>query len=216
MEETSIVAQPREATGKCPSRRLRKDGKVPAVLYGAKSEGSVNLSISGKVLEKVLHTSAGGNVLVSLTVEGQKKPRMVMFKEVVRHPMRDSIQHVDLYEVAMDHKVTVDIPVHITGKSEGVALGGVMQQEARTINVECLPGNIPESFDVDVTALGIGDAIHIRDLELAKGVEVLDDPDATIVSIVMPTAEVEAKTAEEVEEELSKSFEEKEEGEPEE
>ncbi|MDP2690114.1 MAG: 50S ribosomal protein L25 [Deltaproteobacteria bacterium] len=210
MEEITLSAQPREKTGKCPSRRLRSEGLIPAVLYGPNVEGALSLTFSDKELEKVLHTAAGGNVLVNLDIKGDKG-RKVMFKEVLRHPLRGTLQHVDLLEILMDHKVTLEIPVHITGKAAGLAFGGIVQHEARRIKVECLPSQIPDSIDFDITPLGIGDSFHVKDINLPEGVVAVDEPELTIVSIVAPAAEVAPKTAEEVEAELAQSFAEKEE-----
>jgi large subunit ribosomal protein L25 len=210
MEQINLSAQPRPATGKGAAGRLRKDGSVPAILYGQAIKGAISLALSNKELEKVLHTAAGGNVLVNLALEGDKT-RMVMFKEVSRHPLRGSLQHVDFVEIRMDHKITVDVPVHLTGKAEGLAFGGIVQQEHRTVRVECFPTQIPDSIDLDITSLGIGHSLHVSDILLAEGVDILDEPSTTIVSLVAPTAEVAPKTAEEVEAELAKSFAEKEE-----
>ncbi|MBI5492022.1 MAG: 50S ribosomal protein L25 [Deltaproteobacteria bacterium] len=215
MERINLSAKSRQETGKGPARRLRNSGLVPAVLYGSGIKGAVTISLNGKELDKILHTAAGGNVLVNLNVEGAKN-RIVMFKDVLRHPLKGSIEHVDLLEILMDHKLTVEVPVHIVGKAAGLAFGGIVSQEHRKIRIECLPTHIPDSFDLDVTPLGIGQSLHVKDIQLAEGLRALDDPDMTIVSIVAPTAEVAPKTAEEVEAELAKSFEEKEEAKKEE
>jgi large subunit ribosomal protein L25 len=211
MEQINLTARQRGETGKCPARRLRSSGGVPGVLYGPAIKGSIPLTLTLKELDRVLHTAAGGNVLVNLAMEGDKKPRTVMFKQVSRHPLRGSVEHVDLIEVLMDKKVTVEVPVHITGKAAGAAFGGIVQQESRKVRIECLPSAIPDSIDLDVTPLGIGQSLHVRDIRLPEGVRAIDEPSMTIVSIVAPTAEVAPKTAEEVEAELAKSFEEKEE-----
>lgn len=215
MERINLTAKSRQETGKGPARRLRNSGLVPAVLYGSSIKGAVSVTLNGKELDKILHTAAGGNVLVNLNVEGDKN-RTVMFKEVLRHPLKGSIEHVDLLEILMDHKLTVDVPVHIVGKAAGLAFGGIVSQEHRKVRIECLPTQIPDSFDLDVTPLGIGQSLHVKDIQLAEGLRALDDLDMTIVSVVAPTAEVAPKTAEEVEAELAKSFEEKEEAKKEE
>ncbi len=210
MEQINLSAQPRPATGKAAAGRLRREDLVPAILYGQAIKGAISLTLNNKELEKVLHTAAGGNVLVNLAVQGDKS-RTVMFKEVSRHPLKGSLQHVDMVEIQMDHKITVDVPVHLVGKAEGVAFGGIVQQEHRTVKIECLPTQIPASIDVDITKLGIGQSLHVSDMKLAEGVEIVDEATTTIVSVVAPTAEVAPKTAEEVEAELAKSFAEKEE-----
>lgn len=211
MEQINLSAQPRNEIGKGHAGRIRAAGSVPAVLYGASIKGALALKLNGKELDKVLHTAAGGNVLVNLSVEGDKKARMVMFKELTRHPLKGSIEHVDLMEILMDHKIVVEVPLHVIGKAAGLAYGGIVSQELRKLKVECLPTQIPDSIDVDVTPLNVGFSIHVKDLKLAEGLKPIGDPDSTIVSVVAPTAEVAPKTAEEVEAELAKSFEEKEE-----
>ncbi|MBI5236777.1 MAG: 50S ribosomal protein L25 [Deltaproteobacteria bacterium] len=216
MERINLTAQRRAETGKCPAGRLRKMGNVPAVLYGPGIKTAIPLTLGGKETNKVLHTAAGGNVLVNLTVQGEDKPFMAMFKSVSRHPLEATIEHVDFLEIRMDHEIVADVPVHVVGKSVGVALGGILQLEARKIKVACLPADIPDSLDVDVTALAIGSSLHVKDIVFPDGVKAAGDVALTIVSVVAPTLEAAPKTAEEVQAELAKSFEEKDKEAPEE
>lgn len=211
MEQVSLSGRKRGEKGKNAARRIRAAGSVPAILYGAGIDGSAPLTLNTKELEKVLHTHAGGNVLVSLSLEGEAGATTAMFKEVLRHPVRGSIQHVDLVAIQMDHKVTIEVPLHIVGKAAGLAFGGIIQHETRTVTIECLPTQIPDSIDVDVTNLNIGQSLHMSDLMLPEGLSVVDEPETTIVLMSAPTAEAAPKTAEEVQAELAKSFEEKEE-----
>ncbi len=207
MEQVELLAQSREEFGKKgPARRLRSTGRVPAVLYGAGIDGSVVMSLENKELVKVLHTEAGKNVLINLKLDGADDPRLVMFQEVVKHPLKETIQHVDLLVVSKDHTIVVDVPIHLTGKAEGVTLGGHLQQELRQVKVECMPQSIPDAIDFDITELAIGQTIHIGDLVLPDGVSAHDDPAGTIVSIVAPVTETEEISAEEAEDELAKSF----------
>ncbi len=215
MERINMQADRRLEVGTHPAKRLRRSGKVPAILYGAGIKEAISLSLGTKELEKALSAASGGNVFVDLSVGGDEaKPRTVMFKTIARHPLSGNILHVDLLEVQMDHRITVDVPIHITGKAQGIALGGILSHETRKVRIECLPAQIPGSIDIDVTPLGISQSFHISDIHLAEGIKILDDPRLTIVSIVAPTIEVAPKTAEEVEAELAESFkeEEKEEG----
>ncbi len=200
MEQISLSAHKRTDTGKGAARRLRRAGFVPAVLYGPGVKGAVTLALSNKELEKTLHTTAGENVLVNLDIEGDSGSRTVMFREIARDPVRGALEHVDLLEVAMDHEVTVEVPVHFTGKSEGVALGGILQSDMRRLKVQCLPGRIPESIDIDVTGLQIGQSLHVKDIKLPEGVKCIDDPEHTVVSVQAPAVEAAAPKAEEVEE----------------
>jgi large subunit ribosomal protein L25 len=214
MEQLDLVGRKREEFGKGPAGRLRRSGFVPANLYGPSIEKNLPITLKTKEVEKLLQGHSAGNVLVNLDIDGYGK-KTVMFKELQLHPVKGTIEHLDLIEVLMDKKVTVEVPVHIVGKSEGVLIGGILQQESRDIKVECLPSQIPDSIDVDVTQLGIGQSLHISDIALPEGLGALDDPNTTVVSIVAPTIEEVVKTAEEVEAELAESFEEKEEEEAE-
>ncbi len=208
MEKVELKAWKREETGKGPCRRLRKAGFVPAVLYGPDID-NVNLKLRTVDIERALHNYRGGSLMLELDIEGEKK--MAVFKVIDRHPVTDGLLHVDLQNVVKGHKITVDVPVNIVGKAEGVAKGGILQQEARKLKVECLPDNIPDSIDVDVTELDIGESIHVADLNLPESVRVLDDESLTIVLISEPTKE-EAEAGEEgAEEEAQKEEEEKEE-----
>ncbi|MFQ5427761.1 MAG: 50S ribosomal protein L25 [Thermodesulfobacteriota bacterium] len=210
MEEISLPAGMRSVTGRAVARRLRREGMTPAVLYGPGIEKSLPLSLNRKELERVLHLSAGANVIVTLEIEGGDK-KTAMFKEVVRHPVRNTIEHVDLIHVIYGTLITVEVPLQIEGKAKGQVLGGIVQHGVRKMTVECLPRAIPDSLSVDITELDIGDAIHIKDVILPEGVKLADDEELTVLSVVAPAAEEEVKSEEEIGEELAKSFEEKEE-----
>lgn len=212
MEQIALAAQPRTSVGKEIAKKIRRDGGIPCVLYGPASKEATPLSVNAMELSKALSTEAKANVLVNLKIEGDKKAqRMVMFRGFQRDPLKRNIIHVDMYELLMDHKIVVDVPVHFVGKAQGVALGGILQHEARALKIECLPNQIPDKIDVDVTNLGIGQSIHVKDITLAQGLKVLGDPNVTVALVAAPMAEVEAKTAEEAKAEIAKSFEVKEE-----
>ena len=215
MEQINLTALLRVERGKGPAGRLRVAGRVPGILYGPGVEGAIALALNTKELEKTLHTHAGGNVLVNLEIAGDKN-RTVMFKEVMRHPLRGTVVHVDLLEVNLNETVEIEVPVHLTGKAAGLAFGGIVQHETRTITILCLPSQIPDSIEVDITPLNVGQSLHVKDIQLAQGLTAVNEPDLTVVAIVSPTAEVAPKTAEEVQAELAKSFAEKEEGKKEE
>ena len=216
MEELNLSVEKRADVGKGSARQLRRAGNVPAVLYGSGVKESINLQLPTGDLEQVLQAVSGRKVLLNLTIAGEKNARRTILQDVQRHPLLRTPTHVDFYEVAKGDKVVVEVPVSVVGKAEGVGLGGILQQDLRTIEVECLPTDIPDTIEVDVTPLGIGASIHVSDLTASAGQVYLSDPHMTIVSVVAPAAEVEEKSAEEVEEELKESFEEKGEGEKEE
>lgn len=209
MEQVEIKAWKRVAFGKGASGRLRREGFVPAVLYGPGIDKNVCLKLGIKDIEKILHSHAGTNVLITLDVEGGK-PMTVILKSVEREPVRDILDHLDFMHVLKDRKITVEVPVVITGKAEGIASGGILQQEARKLRVECLPHDIPNIIEVDVTALHIGQSLHVKDILLKEGLRILDDEKLTVVLVSAPMVEVVAKTAEQIEAELKESFEEKE------
>ena len=195
MEKPVLNAEVREQTGKEMAKKLRAKGLMPAIFYGPNSE-TIALTLDPKELSKTLHTEAGENVLIDLNIrKGEESlKKVVMLKELQVQPLQRKALHADFFEVSMDVMVAVEIPVHLLGKSEGVKVGGILEQVQRTIQIQCLPGDIPKSIDVDVSALMIGDSIHVSDLKLEK-FKILSDLNLTIATVVPPVAE--AKPAEE-------------------
>ncbi len=208
MEIMNLKASQREAVGNGPSRVLRRDGKIPAILYGPKTE-SIKLAIDRLELEPILKSGAVAQTLLKLQIDGVDSVRKVMIKEMQKHPVSRSVLHLDLYEVSMDQKIKVMVPVVTTGKSAGVEVGGTLQIIRRELEVFCLPDQIPENITIDITGLEIGDSFHVEELPLDEAVEIPADVNFTILTILSPTAEEE----EEVEEELEDGEEEGEEGE---
>lgn len=193
MERVELKTRLREETGKRTTKLLRKEGLVPAVVYkeGKKTE---HVGISESDLIHVLHTKAGANVLINLKMaEGPKskeKDRVVIIKEIQHHPIKEQILHVDFQEISLTEKLQVDVPLHAKGEAEGVVKDeGVMEHVLWEIKVECLPTDIPEKIEVDVTNMKIGDAILIKDLQAPPGVKILDDPEQTVISVVPPHVE---------------------------
>lgn len=197
MEELNLAAAQRAETGKGVSRRLRADGRIPCILYGDNVDKAMGLSIENRTLQKILTGHAGGNALIDLNVDGESSGRKVIFKQIDRHPVTGSVLHVDLMEVALDHKITVDVPVHLVGKAAGIAHGGMMQQESRTIKLECLPSAIPDFLEVDVTELNVGDSLHVSDVTFPEGTTAAEDGGHTIA--IITTIAAEKSAAEEVE-----------------
>ena len=201
MEQTAIVAQHREGTGKGFARRLRAAGRMPAILYRGGQE-TVPLTLDPRVLRRLLTTShAGMNTLIDLTVEGRPDlgEKVVLVKELQRDPVRGTFVHADFYEVDLAKKVHVMVPIHLRGSPRGVLMGGVLDHALREIEVECLPRAIPDEFVLDVSPLDIGDSLHVRDIELPEGVALRTASDAefSVVSVMTPAVE-EEKPAEAV------------------
>lgn len=200
MSESALAVEVREGTGKGAARKLRAQGRVPAVLYG-RGKDSVSLSLDPAVLQRVLSTShAGMNTLIDLTGATVVSGRTVLVKDLQRDPVRGRILHADLFEVDLAQTVEVSVPIHVTGTPKGVVMGGILDQTLREIELECLPRSIPDEIVVDVSGLDIGDGVHVRDLALPQGVELLTDGDLGVLQIVLPAAEeVEAVEGAEVE-----------------
>jgi large subunit ribosomal protein L25 len=193
-----IKANIRKTTGKGSARVLRREGRIPAILYGA-GKDPVMLSVERLEFEAITRNQSTANVLLNLSIKnGKTTKQTVMIKELQVHPVSLDYLHLDFYEVAMDQKIRVDVPVVTVGQSVGVELGGIVQIVRREIEVLCLPMNIPESFEVDITNLDIGDSLHVSDLPLGDGVEIVPDANLTVVTVVSPKMELEPE--EEVEE----------------
>jgi len=201
MEKIILNVETREETGKTKSRKLRKKDIIPAVVYKS-GKKAINLKIKQSDLYHVLHTSAGENVLITLKIKGAKKTedKACIIKELQRDPVKDDIIHVDLNEISLTEKIKVKIPVHPHGEAEGVVKdGGVLDHVLWEIEVECLPADIPEKVTVEVSAMKIGDTVYVKNLQVPKDVEILSDPELTVLNVVPPEKEeiVEEVAAEE-------------------
>lgn len=186
MERVALTAQIREKAGKGIARSLRREKKIPAVLY---SHGkSMSISVVNKDVAKILNIEGGEHALINLKLEGGSGAgdKMALIKDFQRDPITGSLLHLDLMEVAMNEKVKVPVAVHITGNAAGVKEGGILQLALRQLEVECLPTQIPDFIEVNVSALKINESIHVRDIKLSEGVRILTDSDATVVTIQPP------------------------------
>src|SRR6266481_1072890 len=164
-QTVSLSATAREKTGKGPARQARFQKQVPAVIYGH-GRATQPLMVDALSLEKALTGIEPESTLIDLTVDGKKARALI--REIQRHPLRPDIIHVDFYEIKADEKVTLKVPVHLVGTPDGVRnAGGVLDQVTREVEIEVLPENIPDSVELDVTALKIGDSLHVRDLTIA-------------------------------------------------
>src|SRR5947209_12342273 len=182
----SLAASPRQATGKGGARQARFRGRVPAVIYGH-GRDTQSLEVEAKALEKALQGVEPESTIIELAVEG--KTVKTLIREIQRHPLRPDIIHVDFYEIHAAEKVTLKIPVHLVGNPDGVRnAGGVLDQVTREVEIEVLPENIPDRVELDVTALKIGDSLHVRDLRISNAT-ILTQDDLTIATVVPPRAD---------------------------
>ena len=202
MPRPKLLAKLRTQLGKEASRKLRKKGLVPAICYGPRTD-SVPLTLDPKELMKTIQI--GENVLIDLMIQDGKKAaqKVVVVRDLQIDPIKDQYIHADLFEVVMDEEISVEVPIVLVGKPEGVEMGGVLEQITREITVECLPTDIPQSIDVNVSHLNIGDTIHIGDIGLEKG-KILVDATTTLATVVPPTVE-KVVVEEEVEEEVAEA-----------
>jgi len=189
MQRPILTAEIREGVGKEKAKKLRAKGLIPAIFYGPRSQ-TVPLVIDSKELSKTLQTEAGENVLIDLDIRkgNQSDRKVVMLKDIQIDPLQRITLHTDFYEVTMDEMVTVEIPVHLIGKPEGTKMGGILEQVRRVIQIQCLPGDIPKSIDVDVSSLKIGDSIHVQDIQVEKA-KIISDTNFTIATVVPPVVE---------------------------
>lgn len=196
MAELVLEVSRRENTGKGVAKKLRRDGKVPAVVYGAHRE-PVAIAIDQKtVSELVLKSEHGIRSVFLLKMSGSDQQRHAMIKELQIDPVSRRMKHIDFVRVLMDEKVKVTIPVHLSGTAIGVKTGGgVVDFQVRDLHVECLPGAIPDTIEVDVTPLELHHVVRISDLQVPEGVKVLDDPDRVVVGITHARAEISAEMA---------------------
>jgi large subunit ribosomal protein L25 len=200
LEKIELQATVRKSVGNGPARVLRRAGQIPAVLYGRKIE-PVLLSVNTKDLEQILGKGSFGQVILNLVIQnGKKVTKPAIIKELQTHPVSGYLIHIDFYEVDMKRQIKVMVPVVTTGKSVGVEEGGLLNIVRRELEVFCLPGDIPESIEIDISELGMGDSIHLEDVPLEENVEVSTDVNYTVVTVLSP--KVEEEVVEEEEEEL--------------
>src|SRR6201993_1027385 len=183
MAEILVSAQSREDRGKNAARRLRRSGMIPAVVYGGKGD-NLAVAVDPKSLQKVLRSEAGRNTILKLDIAGQGATNAIL-KSWQVDPVKESFLHADFYRIAMDVAIRVTVPIHIVGEARGVKVdGGILELVVREIEVECLPGDIPERIDVDVADLGINGALRISDVAPPAKVKILEDADQVVGHVV--------------------------------
>jgi large subunit ribosomal protein L25 len=192
-KQVKIKAEPRTATGRSAARKLKAQGVIPAIVYGGKDKPQP-LQVSARDVDVMLSHASGENILVELEIAGQTRTALV--QEVQHAPVGNNVLHIDFHAISMDEKLEAEVPLEPFGVANGVKnFGGLLEQSLRTITVECLPRDLPDRITVDVSALNIGDSIHVRDIPLPTGVVAKHQPDLTAFSVVAPAVEEEPAAA---------------------
>jgi large subunit ribosomal protein L25 len=188
-KQVKLAAEPRTAVGRSAVRKLKAAGAVPAIIYGAKDKPEP-LQVSRRDINALLSHAAGENILVELEIGG--KNRLALVQEVQHSPVGGDVLHIDFHAVSMDEKIEAEVPLEPVGIPNGVKnFGGLLEQNVRALTIECLPKDLPDKLTVDVSALNIGDSIHVRDIPLPEGVRTKIQPDLTVFSVLAPTVEEE-------------------------
>ena len=192
MANANLTATARSTAGKGAARSLRREGRVPAVVYGHAREPQ-SLSVPTRELERLLDVIAAGSTVVELSIDG--RPSRTLIREIQRHPFKKQILHVDFQELVAGEKITVSIPIVLHGVPEGVRLsGGILEQTMREVEIEVDPANIPNHLDIDVGHLVIGHSVHVSDLKVPAGVTVLAEPETPIALVQVSRAAIEMAT----------------------
>jgi large subunit ribosomal protein L25 len=188
LETLEIKADPREKGSKNSARRLRRDGKIPAILYGPKTQ-AVSLQVDKKDFSTRVAMLEGSHLVRLKSSDPSLTEKVALVKDMQFHPISGDLIHTDLYEVDLAARITVSVPLRFVGKAAGVVRGGILQPIIREVEVECLPLDIPNSFNVDVSALDIGDSIHVEDIAMPEGVTAMSESNFAVVTVVTPTVE---------------------------
>jgi large subunit ribosomal protein L25 len=183
--ETVLKATARDGRGKGAARRLRAEGLVPGVLYGHGLE-PISISMSSQDLLHFFHATHGAATVVDLEVDGKK--HLAIPREIQRDHLRGRYVHIDFLEVRRDEKVKMSVDIHETGEAPGVKTGGVIEHHLREVEIECLPGDVPEQITADVSSLELGDMLRLGDIAQPNGVTFLTDPNTPVISVVTPAA----------------------------
>jgi large subunit ribosomal protein L25 len=183
MERRELAVESRTETGKGVARQLRAKGMIPGVVYG-KGMDSIAVSLNPKELGEAIAGEGGRNNLLTLKGVESLDGKVVIVADLLKDPLNGSMMHVDLHKINMEEKIKVGVPINIVGTSKGVVAGGLLDFAKHTVEVECLPKDIPEHIDVDVTELLVGQSIHVGDIAAPAGVRILDDSRATVISIL--------------------------------
>ena len=187
MQQTILAARVRKETGKGAARQLRKNKQIPAIFYGPSTEPTM-LTINLSEFDRILKSGGTENIIIDLQVttdEGMDTKKAIL-KDYAVDPVKGALLHADFYEISMDKKISVNIPVHLINTPKGVTDGGILQQIRRHLSVTCLPDKIIASLELDVSGLEIGDSLHIRDINLPEGVTCDEEEHLTVVIVAAP------------------------------
>lgn len=188
MATATLNATARTDVGKGAARKLRASFRIPGVVYGHHREATP-LAIDGRELEKLLGSIAPGTTVVELNLGGRMAKTLI--REIQRHPFKRQVLHIDFQELVAGEKITVNVPIHLVGIAAGVKDGGTVEEVMREVSVEVDPANIPSHFEIDISALGINDSVHVSDIKVPEGVELLEDLEATVAVVAPPRVEEE-------------------------
>ncbi len=192
-KQVKLKAEQRSVTGRSAARKLKAQGVIPAVVYGGKDKPQP-LQVSARDVNAMLSHASGENILVELEIAGGSK--MALVQEIQHAPIGGKVLHIDFHAVSMDETIHADVPLEPTGTANGVKnFGGLLEQSLRSLSIECLPRDLPDRVTVDVSELNIGDTIHVRDIQLPKGVKAKAQADLTAFSVVAPAVEEEPVVA---------------------
>jgi len=184
-DDANLTAKPRTDIGTRPAGRLRREGLVPAVVYGLGSD-TMSVSVPSRELQHILTGGSGANTVITLRIDGDGGEQLALARQIQRHPVRGTLLHVDFVRIRADQTVTAEVPLHLEGEAEGVKNGGVLEPALFAITVEALPGDLPPAITHDVTALDMGDQVHVRDLQVAPGITIVTDGDELVAQVVQP------------------------------
>jgi large subunit ribosomal protein L25 len=201
METIQLESKDRSTIGKGSARKLRSMGRLPAILYGPKTS-SIMLSLDYKQFDKILGEKSAENIIFDLKIDslGKTNSKKVMIKEIQKDPVTRDRLHVDFYEISMEKELEVSIPIYLINEPIGVTQGGILEHIRRELRISCMPKNLVDKIDIDVSNLDIGQSLHIEDVSFPPGLNSLEDGDLTIATVVAPSIEEEME--EEVEEEV--------------
>src|SRR5205809_6687400 len=190
-KQVKLKAEPRTDVGRSAVRKLKARGMIPAIIYGGKDKPQP-LQVAARDINVMMSHASGENVLVELEVAGEKCSRTALVQEVQHSPVGGEIRHLDFHAISMDETIQAEVPLEPIGVANGVKnFGGLLEQSLRTLEVECLPRDLPDKITVDVSALNIGDSIHVRDIHLPAGVAAKTQSDLTAFSVLAPVVEEE-------------------------